>query len=254
MATPATCPTGSGRMQRSGRRTTSSSSTPRRHGHEEKRRGNVPRCWALDYVTRHLEEDPVKDTNVTRRRILESWLLRLTPSHFDLGRPGVLHITWDSTSLCLHYQSGSGDHGCQYKISGSEMSHLGDPEAARSQAVLTESSPWLKMRWRTWPRRCAGASTTSPRQGSKAAWLARCADDVDILQSASVPSWTGGPGGARQVGITGAPAAGQRHGTRCHQRVSSWAQTTCGAASSVRPSMAGVARHGTSATSPQRGK
>jgi hypothetical protein len=153
---------------------------------EEKREVHVPRCWALDYVTRHLDGSPTtsheryESTDISELaptidalafRHGETWCFAHNLG-FDLAVSALperlAQLSWDVADFWL------GDESTWVIM-----------KLGKRKLVLTDSFSWLRMRVedmaKTMRRRKPGLPANA---GSKAAWLARCADDADILQSA----------------------------------------------------------------------
>jgi hypothetical protein len=153
---------------------------------EEKREVHVPRCWALDYVTRHIAVQPkeshecYQSEDITELagtidalafRNKETWCFAHNLG-FDLAVSALperlADLGWDVSDFWL----------------GDESTWVILKQRSR-KLVLTDSFSWLRMRVEDMAKTMRRRKLDLPANaGSKAAWLARCADDVDILQSA----------------------------------------------------------------------
>jgi hypothetical protein len=150
---------------------------------EGKREIHVPRCWALDYVTRHVDgrarelHERYADTDIAELaptidalafRQRETWVFAHNIG-FDLAISALperlAQLDWTIADYWL----------------GDESTWMILKQRSR-KLVLTDSWSWLRIRVedmaKTMRRR---KLELPPNNGSKTAWLARCADDVDIL-------------------------------------------------------------------------
>jgi hypothetical protein len=153
---------------------------------EEKREVHVPRCWALDYVTRHLEEG----TSDRHERYADVDICELAPTIDALAfrRPETWcfahNLGFDlAVSALPERLSDLGWTVADFWL-GDESTWVILKQRSR-KLVLTDSWSWLRMRVEDMAKTMRRRKLDLPANaGSKAAWLARCADDVDILQSA----------------------------------------------------------------------
>jgi hypothetical protein len=153
---------------------------------EEKREIHVPRCWALDYVTRHLDGK----VGVRHERYADTDIGELAPTvdalSFRTGETWVFahNLGFDlAVSALPERLSDLGWTIADFWL-GDESTWVILKQRSR-KLVLTDSWSWLRMRVEDMAKTMRRRKLTLPaNNGSKAAWLARCADDVDILQSA----------------------------------------------------------------------
>ena len=153
---------------------------------EEKREVHTPRCWALDYVTRHLEEGPSEG----HERYADVDICELAPTidALTFRRPETWcfahNLGFDlAVSALPERLSDLGWTVADFWF-GDESTWVILKQRSR-KLVLTDSWSWLRMRVEDMAKTMRRRKLDLPANaGSKAAWLARCADDVDILQSA----------------------------------------------------------------------
>jgi len=142
---------------------------------EEKREIHVPRCWALDYVTRHLDGK----VGVRHERYADTDIGELAPTvdalSFRTGETWVFahNLGFDlAVSALPERLSDLGWTIADFWL-GDESTWVILKQRSR-KLVLTDSWSWLRMRVEDMAKTMRRRKLTLPaNNGSKAAWLAR---------------------------------------------------------------------------------